>query len=637
MNAVDQLMTASSQALAGDSHGACVLRRVEVISHPSSAGAEPVGPFPASLAEPLATEYGGSLVIARQEPFSVAEAALVAAFAAHFAAILRRIDSISRTMGMRVRDIARHMDDAFVLIDSEMQMEPLNDGGRALSDALAGGTGSSTLPAYRPLDEAARETLQSGRQNDSEFTVTIQGRPRMLIARTVPIFNRRALAMVHDRSDENTLRAQIIQSEKLASIGKLVSGVAHEVNNPLTAIMGFAQLALSRDLDTASRREMQTIFEESERAYRIIQNLLAFARQRPPTKAPVSLNELIQRVADLRAYDARLASIDVVLRLDPALPPILGDQYELQQMLFNVIVNAEEALKAAGREGGAITITSRAADGRAYVEICDDGDGIDLDHLDHVFEPFYSSKPVGQGTGLGLSISYGIVNEHDGTITARNLPDGGACIAIDLPATSTVTASPPELETQEARSESPVSQGARILVVDDEPAIRRLLSGILAMANFDVEVADSAREALEILATGSFDAVISDLKMPVMDGPALFSEIQRRYPRLVAHTAFITGDAITNETREFLEASGRPYLEKPFRVESIRSLAEQLVGASAPSATAERLLAAFRHHDIAQRAHAADLHLDRLAGEEGLGRPRCAGEDDVARLQRHHL
>ena len=209
--------------------------------------------------------------------------------------------------------------------------------------------------------------------------------------------------------------------------------------------------------------------------------------------------------------------------------------------------------------------------------------------LNRIFEPFVTSRPTGSGTGLGLSISYGIVSAHGGAISARNNPGGGAISArnnpgggatftIELP-TDHAEATPNAGAQPEAALPAAPTAGASILVVDDEPSIRRLLTGVLAMADYDVEVADSAREALEILATRSFDALITDLKMPGMDGPALYAELQRRYPEIARHTGFITGDSITKETREFLDGAGRPHLEKPFRMETIRALVEQLIRA----------------------------------------------------------
>ncbi len=323
---------------------------------------------------------------------------------------------------------------------------------------------------------------------------------------------------------------------------------------------------------------MQIILQESERAYQIIQNLLAFARQRPPTKSPLTLNELVQRVVDLRAYDTRLAGIETVLDLDRQLPPVMSDQYQIQQMLFNVLLNAEQAIKAAARDNGVITVTSRAIDGRVRIEVADNGAGIPEDMLNRIFEPFVTSRPTGSVTGLGLSISYGIVSAHGGAISARNNPGGGTTFTIELPTNHAETTPNAGAQPEAALPAAPTA-GASILVVDDEPSIRRLLTGVLAMADYDVEVADSAREALEILATRSFDALITDLKMPGMDGPALYAELQRRYPEIARHTGFITGDSITKETREFLAVARRPYLEKPFRMETIGALVEQLIRA----------------------------------------------------------
>ena len=551
-------------------HTECSLRDVTVRTAGSSPSV-PASSLSVMLFETLALPAGaGCVLIARQEPFTPEERESFRSFVTGLTSSLQRIDATYRAIGAGIGQAAQTLSEALFLIDQGLPPQPLNERARALA------ADPQSAPSLTPeswLAQTARNAMETGRivsgslPPDSGLTGT---------ATISPTTSSSALIVISQPTIDPGLRDHIIESERLASIGRLVSGVAHEVNNPLTAIMGFAQLSLMRDLDTQTHNDMQTILQESTRAYYIVQNLLDFARQRPPAKSPLSLNQLVQRVVDLRSYDTRLAGIETILDLDPELPLVMGDQYQVQQMIFNVLLNAEQAVKATAQNHGAITVTSRGLGEHARIEITDTGAGIPDDVLPRIFEPFVTGRPTGSGTGLGLSISYGIVSGHGGTITARNLPGGGATFTIELPAGQVEAAAYARAESEASPAVTPI-MSASILVVDDEPSIRRLLSGVLAMADYDVEVADSAGEALEILATRSFDALITDLRMPGMDGPRLYAEIQRSYSQLARHTGFITGDSITKGTRKFLEDSGRPYLEKPFLMEHVRALAEQLV------------------------------------------------------------
>ena len=240
------------------------------------------------------------------------------------------------------------------------------------------------------------------------------------------------IALMTDITDASMLQAKLIHSEKMAAVGQLVSGVAHEVNNPLTAIMGYADLLTSsNDLSPEARHDLSIILQEAQRTKQIVQNLLSFARQSAPYREPVDLNAVLARTMQLRQYDFVNHGVMVEENLDPNLPPVFGDPQQLQQVFLNVVNNAYDAVREVTRTP-VVTITTSSADGIVEVKISDNGPGISMP--DRIFDPFFTTKGVGKGTGLGLSICYGIVREHSGEITCVNHPDGdGATFLVRLP------------------------------------------------------------------------------------------------------------------------------------------------------------------------------------------------------------
>ena len=228
---------------------------------------------------------------------------------------------------------------------------------------------------------------------------------------------------------------QLIQSDRLATLGELVAGVAHEVNNPLTGASGITQLLLRQELDEPVREDLVLVYAEVNRAARIVQNLLAFARQHPPEQSYISMNEILQRVVDLRSYELRVNNIELITDLSPDLPMTMGDTSQLQQVFLNIVINAEQAMaKASGQ--GRLQVTTRLDEGNIEIIFADDGPGISATYLSRIFDPFFTTKGQGQGTGLGLSICYGIIQEHHGEITASSKEGQGATFTVKIPLTS---------------------------------------------------------------------------------------------------------------------------------------------------------------------------------------------------------
>ncbi|MDP3768287.1 MAG: ATP-binding protein, partial [Dehalococcoidia bacterium] len=293
-----------------------------------------------------------------------------------------------------------------------------------------------------------------------------------------------AVVILRDVTEERLMQERLLQSEKMVSVGQLVSGVAHELNNPLTGITGFAQLLLARELDESTKRDVETIHTEAERAAKIVQNLLSFARRKRAEKELANLNVLLERVLELRVYDLRVKNIDLELDLDPKLPETMVDANQIQQVFFNVIINAEQSMLAANG-AGKLKVRSRRQDDVLRLSFQDDGPGMEAETLRRIFDPFFTTKETGEGTGLGLTISYGIIDEHAGRIWAESQPGRGTTFIIELPVVQGVEA---PAGPEEREPESTVS-GRSILVVDDEESIQRLLGSILTMDGHQVDIA----------------------------------------------------------------------------------------------------------------------------------------------------
>src|SRR5215472_315455 len=240
------------------------------------------------------------------------------------------------------------------------------------------------------------------------------------------------VVLMTDITDASMIQAKLVHTEKMAAVGQLVSGVAHEVNNPLTAIMGFSDLLMENpEVPGSARKDLQVILEEAQRTKEIVQNLLSFARQRPPQRQALQINDILRKTIALRAYDFSNHGVEIVERFDERLPELVGDSHQLQQVFLNILNNAYDAVQAAGRRG-LIQIETVHEGGCLEVVFRDNGEGIQ--NPERIFDPFFTTKEVGQGTGLGLSICYGIVREHEGEIFCANNQEGpGATFSVRLP------------------------------------------------------------------------------------------------------------------------------------------------------------------------------------------------------------
>jgi signal transduction histidine kinase/CheY-like chemotaxis protein len=361
-----------------------------------------------------------------------------------------------------------------------------------------------------------------------------------------------------------TTQAQLVHSEKLSAVGEFVAGVAHELNNPLTALIGFAELVQMGEVDDETRSSLQRISNSAERCHKIVHSLLSFARQHPPERKLTNINAIIDSVVEILIYELRTSNIKVVRDLSPQLPRLLADPHQLQQVFLNIINNARQAIEAF-RPHGAITITTRAEGRLVRVRFQDDGPGISEENLKKIFNPFFTTKPVGKGTGLGLSLSYGIIQEHGGSVTAESALGQGTTFIIDLPITNQPESAAPEAAPALQQS-STVGKGRKILVVDDEEDILGLVTQILSRQGYEVQGAPDGQNALVHLGKQRFDLIISDWKMPGINGQQLYQRLLEIDPKAAATMIFMTGDVLSEKTEKYLSEQGKTCLAKPFSV-----------------------------------------------------------------------
>src|SRR5438477_5110338 len=395
------------------------------------------------------------------------------------------------------------------------------------------------------------------------------------------------VVMVEDVTEQQALETQLVQSEKLAAVGQLVSGVAHELNNPLTSIAGLSEFLLEqKELGKKDRGHLQVIQEQAERASRIVRNLLTFARKGGGERVPVDLNDVIRRTLSLTAYDLKLKDVSVERELSGALPDVFGDRHGLQQVVLNLVTNAAHAVAENPRERPRQITVSTWFDGQVHLRVADTGPGISDEVAQSVFTPFFTTKEPGKGTGLGLSITYSIVESHGGQITLEpRASRSGAAFRVDLPpapadavrpaltpvhGTPTVTASPTVKRT--------------ILLVDADPAVQRTIKALFARDGHDVEVAGDPQHALDLAQRGSFDLVITDARAmaPGKRGMLLAEELVARMPALRERIIVATGD-VRPATEETLARLGVRYVRKPFNLRDLRVAAARLWEATALS------------------------------------------------------
>ncbi|UCH74824.1 MAG: PAS domain S-box protein [Rhodospirillales bacterium] len=514
-------------------------------------------------------------------------------------------ESRLRESESQVRAIVDVAADAIVMLDADDRIVDFNPSAEQIfghrRDAVLGKKMATTLIASshratyrrrcRTADRKAPNTGDGSRGEIEAIRADASVFPAELTVTPVTVGGHRLFtAFLRDLTE--TRRAQeeierqreaLYQSDKLTALGSLLAGVAHELNNPLSVVVAQAMLMEETAEDERVVGRAKEIRSAADRCTRIVKTFLSMARQQTPQRGAVNLNRLVEDGLDLLAYSLRTAGVEVIRQLDAALPEIWGDSDQLHQVIANLVINAQQAMMDGQPPRRlVVTTTARSEDGMVGLTIDDSGPGVSAEMRSRIFEPFFTTKPTGVGTGIGLAICHGVVESHGGTIAVEDAPDGGARFAITLPSGDEKRAA------TAIAADRPGGNGAggSVLVVDDEVEIASALAEILALDGLHVDVAESGRAALERIAGSDYDLILTDLRMPDMDGPGLYRLLEQQYPHLCDRMIMMSGDTLHAAASEFLQRTDLPMIEKPFDPADLLRLVEEILARPSPQAPA---------------------------------------------------
>jgi len=495
----------------------------------------------------------------------------------------------------REQEFARRLMDSFpdlvVALDAESRYtfaspQIIDLLGYQPEDLIGKKLGRRTDPHDRAAMMELFDDLISGRRSNGQIEYRTQhknGTWRLFRASARPLQDETGrttgiIASVRDITDQQRLQQQLIQSERLAAMGQMIAGVAHELNNPLTAILGVTELMRDQAANENAHRQLDLAHRQARRAAHIVESLLVFSRPATPRNALLHLSDLLHRTLQLHEHSLRSNNIQVDIVARPELPTVLGDSNQLTQVFLNLIVNAEQAIREI-REQGTLRIRLGVVGDRVLITFQDDGVGIRRETLPRIFDPFFTTKRPGRGTGLGLSICMAIVREHNGDISAQPLPDGGSVFTVSLPICTQAVLVPEPYHAPASPAESPAPAastltGKRVLVVDDEDGIRELVTDSLTPRNISVDCAASREQALEHVSQNSYDAILCDINLESESGLSVsgFDVYDRIRDYLASRSVimplfiFMTGDLVDFSSDEQVIRQGSLMLQKPFRI-----------------------------------------------------------------------
>jgi two-component system NtrC family sensor kinase len=401
-----------------------------------------------------------------------------------------------------------------------------------------------------------------------------EGEVKVVIWRHRPVLQ----VSIRDVGERTQMAEQIHRHERLSTVGQLVAGVAHELNNPLAVIQGTAQLLVHRNhLDGQVKKDLDCIQKQSERASQIVCDLLSYARPSEPNKTVIHINRIVTEGIEWRRSALEAAGIQVETRLAPTITPTKADRVQVEQILSNLLGNAIDALQER-RTDRQIVVTTEELPGCLRVTVQDNGPGIARDVVEKIYDPFFTTKPVGRGTGLGLTICNTYAREHRGKLWVESEPGKGARFILELPLLPCEPEVPAvKAAPEERRVAVPSQSRRRLLIVDDEPDIVTVLESILGEFGYDTRSAANGTEALDILSRETFDVILSDMRMPGMDGETLYQRLCEAKPGLAKRVIFVTGDTVSTKTREFLDATGNLWLSKPFQMKDVIHRVESIL------------------------------------------------------------
>jgi PAS domain S-box-containing protein len=420
--------------------------------------------------------------------------------------------------------------------------------------------------------------IESGEAVEAVETMISRGDgaelPAEISARSIIFQEEQAMVMgINDMTERKKDEAKIAQqqealqqSEKMAALGGLLAGVAHELNNPLSVVVGQSTLLMEGAPEPKVATRAEKIFKAADRCSRIVKSFLALARRKPPERKIVNLNNVIRGSLELLGYQFKTGEINIQANLDPTASETVGDSDQLTQVVTNLVLNAAQAMDGWKGERK-INVTTSRADEFLFLTVVDSGPGIPHDLRTRVFEPFFSTKSGKGGTGVGLALCLNIISAHGGDIVISDTPGGGATFTVKLP-----LGSKEEEETRESvQGESGAEAGpVSVLLVDDEVELAQTLADLLEPLGHSVDIAANGSIAMEKLRKRKFDLIISDLRMPVMDGPSLYKALEHELPSYLNRIIYVTGDTLSTHVQEFLSAHVFPVVEKPYRLKDIR-------------------------------------------------------------------
>jgi signal transduction histidine kinase/ActR/RegA family two-component response regulator len=459
--------------------------------------------------------------------------------------------------------------DVVAIIDRDDVIRFLNKEG---SERLGAGVGQRSFLRAAPPSESGppQRSTETIRGREYEIASAPLLEPGGELSSVLVMRDVTERRQEEERREQLEARARL--ASHLASIGEMASGIAHEINNPLTAVIGYSQLLAALPLPDEAREAARQIQQGSQRVAGIVQRLLTFARQRKPQRTEVDMNEVVRSTVALRDYALRTGNIRVTLGLDPALPRTVADGQQMQQVLLNLIVNAETAMSGS-RGRGELAISTETRGSAILVSVRDDGPGIPLEIQERIFDPFFTTREVGQGTGLGLSICHGIVSEHGGRIWVQSEPGQGAAFHLRIPVVAAARAAP----APEAARPEGVEIRTRVLVVDDEPSIRALLTVLLQKQGHEVDTVADGESAVRSVASRRYGIILLDVRMPDMSGLEVFLRIKEIAGSIASRVIFITGDVMADETRGLLAKTGAPAIAKPFQADELLAAIEKIL------------------------------------------------------------
>ena len=426
------------------------------------------------------------------------------------------------------------------------------------------------------VEPIARLLMAESDSTDVAPPVDVRAGDRTLLVTAIPTGEPGAAVLLfEDQSEKRRLQEQLLQSEKMSAIGQLIAGVAHDLNNPLASVVGFSDLlGEAADVPPRLAEPLAVIRQEAERASAIVRNLLSFARRQEGERQLQSIRPILESTHLLLKNQLLAARIELALTFEPGLPQVEVHANQIKQVFVNIINNAAQAITSTRKDGGGrIEIVARCEPDGISVSIADNGPGIPDVVAQRVFEPFFSTKSEGEGTGLGLSICLGIVKEHGGNITVD--PGGagsgrGATFTVELPTGVRPELSPLSGGAKDEPSPAERQEHLRVLVVDDEPHILHYMQATLESWGHEVVVARDGSQALKRALMQPFDLIICDLRMPRLGGREMFQTLSRMHPAVADRIIFATGDTVRGDTLQFLEELGRPFLQKPFKLDALR-------------------------------------------------------------------